>query len=297
MFFESSKQLQVAKAKNLITAAKSSGENSYSVLDKREKVNLKDMTEWNHFVVRDPNWDNLAIYNTSGSQRPYGEKMQQAVVVVTDLIQNESSFKTVCYHACTLRNFIAKDLKQVHPLAFGRPRKNYSQTPLKGIYLNLGDSWKQKHKEITNNQENSPFYLAEREGYGAVISTINDKPIQLSAMYESLDGAGAVHLEHTDPDLIPEIMDYIEDLYNQILKEKDPDKVQELAGLMFWWICQAKPWERGDPSIAEIIIRSIFAAKQMPNLPWKPGVVPWVEAMKDFDPNQFSQRFSTLFES
>jgi len=53
-------------------------------------------------------------------------------------------------------------------------------------------------------------------------------------------------------------MEHASKIYELALKEQDPQEIQKLAGAMFWWICQAKPWKRGDPSIAEIIVRAIF---------------------------------------
>ena len=67
-------------------------------------------------------------------------------------------------------------------------------------------------------------------------------------------------------------------------------------GLVFWWICQAKPWERGDPSIAEILIKSYCMERGINLPPWKAGIVPWEEVMKTFNPLKFAERFHELFE-
>jgi len=72
----------------------------------------------------------------------------------------------------------------------------------------------------------------------------------------------------------------------------------ELLGEIFWWICRAKPFQRGDPSIAEMLVKAVALACDKIELPpWKEGLIPWAEVMVEPDPHAFGKNFNTLFES
>jgi hypothetical protein len=73
----------------------------------------------------------------------------------------------------------------------------------------------------------------------------------------------------------------------------DPKEKLKTLGLIFWWTCQAKPFLRGDPSIAEMLIK-ILSDETLP--PWKQGVVPWVKVMDFTNPNEFADEFAKLGE-
>lgn len=253
----------------------------------RDKVSLEEMNDWSNFVVRDKNWDKLSQYSNKGTQEPYGRKMEQAVHVVTNLIKENTPFSALWEYAATLRSLMAMDLKHDEAEKFGVIRVTPFRTHLGAIYEELGKYWQKKKYEI---EKDNPFCELNDRGSLQIIGNLGNPKVKLSCM-------GSEFLHHTAHEAIPLIMWHANDLYNQALEEKDLLKVQELAGEMFWWICQAKPWDRGDPSIAEIIFRSIFEEKGIPNHSWKEGIVPWAEAMKDFDPKEFGRRFSGLFES
>lgn len=268
----------------------------------RKNFPLEAMTNWANFVVRDSNWNQLAMYNTNGTQEEYGKRMEQAVHIVADFIKKNPSFDEVCEYSATLRALMAKELNHENPGAFGVKRGMCGPTtPMGGVYKNLGFFLKAKDEEIRKKGGNHPFYQINpclynpAMRFGIILGTIGEEKIELSELvfYPRDNDSGS--LVHTRQENISLIMKHVEELYYKALSEDDPAKVQENAGKMFWWICQAKPWQRGDPSIAEIIVRSIFAIKQIPNQPWKEGVIPWAEAMKDFNPEEFGNRFANLF--
>lgn len=275
---------------NMITKKVESLLNNYS---------LDDMTDWSHFIVRDKKWDQLQMYNTGGTQEPYGKRMQRAVTLISDLIRAETSFDKICEYSAILRRLIAKELGHESPEDFGIKRGSISspETPLGGVYRELGDYW--KNQEII---EDSPFYKINKSFPSPnmysikIVGDIKGEKFELSEILFKKYGKDTyVSVVHTYGENIPIIMDHVGELYNLALKEQDPEKIKEIAGTIFWWICQAKPWDRGDPSIAEIIIRSLFEVKGIPNQPWKEGIIPWVEAMKDCGPETFGKRFSDLF--
>ena len=93
-------------------------------------------------------------------------------------------------------------------------------------------------------------------------------------------------------------MDYVEHtLFPQALKEEDSEKLLEDLGRIFWWICQAKPWHRGDPSILrETLIRAILVSKGMENPPWKIDLIPWVEVTVEPEVEKFAKNFHSSFD-
>ena len=70
----------------------------------------------------------------------------------------------------------------------------------------------------------------------------------------------------------------------------------EKLGQIFWLICQAKPWLRGDPSIAEMFIKVVWMHKTGELLPsWKQGVVPWESVIESTNPKDYGKNFRCLF--
>lgn len=265
-----------------------------------EDISLEGMSNWSNFIVRDKSWDQLAMYNTNGTQEAYGRRMQRAVALMSDVITAGSSFENLCNYSAILRANIARELKHQNAGSFGIKRTfSGDSTPLGGVYENLGLFLGEKDLKIRNGEVDSfykinPCLYNSKMHFGAVKGFIGEKEIELSELCFYPNNGRKV-LVHTQVENIPIIMEYTKELYEQALKTDNPTEVKEIAGRIFWWICQAKPWVRGDPSIAEIIVRSIFTVKGIPNHPWKNDTIPWTEAMKDFNPEDFSKRFYSLF--
>lgn len=76
------------------------------------------------------------------------------------------------------------------------------------------------------------------------------------------------------------ILDHAATLFDEAIRPHTPvHDAEENLIRAFWWICQAKPWERGDPSIAEMLMKTGFALKGIPLRPWKEATIPWVQVM------------------
>ncbi|WP_161780986.1 hypothetical protein [Criblamydia sequanensis] len=104
-------------------------------------------------------------------------------------------------------------------------------------------------------------------------------------------------MNHTNVKKIDKIMNFVETkLYPEASDENDKQELIKKLGRIFWWICQAKPWRLGDPSIAEMLIRTIWASKGFPPPAWKEGIVPWVEVTNESDVEKFAENFHTLFK-
>ena len=143
-----------------------------------------------------------------------------------------------------------------------------------------------------------PFYTKKSDSYykmGTIKGEIHGKPVELSHIKISTTNA-FVKVIHTPPENIPICLEYVSELYDHALALEDKDLLLQELGRIFWWICQAKPWEGGDPSIGEMLIKSIWLAKTGENLPpWEKDLIPWVSVMKQFNVEQFAQDFHSLF--
>ncbi len=127
---------------------------------------------------------------------------------------------------------------------------------------------------------------------------IHGIPIELSKIIIYPYSSNRGMIEHTSPQNAQRIMQYVkEELYPEALKEEDPQKLTEKLGEIFWWICQAKPWNFGDPSIAETLIRTLWTLKGRESPPWKKNLIPWVKVMVEPDVEEFAKNFHTLFKS
>lgn len=133
-------------------------------------------------------------------------------------------------------------------------------------------------------------------------SYLGEEKIELSSLYtyeEPLIFFGKEVfgvIDHTDPKTAAKIMEFVKsDLYPKALQETDKEELKKHLGKIFWWICQAKPWMQGDPSIAETLIRTIWQSKGFESPGWKEGIIPWVELVKEPDVEKFAENFHKLF--
>lgn len=103
-------------------------------------------------------------------------------------------------------------------------------------------------------------------------------------------------LYHSTGSSIEQALAHVHHLYQQAIEANGEEHVINVCGQMFWWLCHAKPWCAGDPSIAEMFFRLLLSEKEIDSSPWLENVIPWVEAMKPCTPEEFGLRFSSLFK-
>lgn len=95
---------------------------------------------------------------------------------------------------------------------------------------------------------------------------------------------------------IPKVRVHVQNLYTTALQTHDKNEILRLCGEIFWWLTVSKLFHRGDPSIAEVLFKSILRYKNIPISAWKENLIPWCEAIKHFTPQDFAKYFPTLFE-
>jgi len=88
-------------------------------------------------------------------------------------------------------------------------------------------------------------------------------------------------------------------LYKKILEEclsLEGEALHQKLGEFFWWWCQVKPVNLGDPSIGEMLFKSFLISKGLPVPGWKKDIVPWEETLVIFDAVEFGEQFSSFWE-
>ena len=269
---------------------------------------------WDHYVVRMPGWKNA--YGGS-SQEEYGALMHQAVQRAT-LCRKEKN-----WNCEEMLDFLAKQrriigYRLVHPqrtlTGILRSPNDKARTYCNTIYQKVSDRLWQKINEQKND---SYLQIKDFDGKTAkltFIGKINGKSIELSKIDfretykdESLKKLVETKIEqsrekctlltHTSQENAVLVMSHVKKtLYPEACAINDQNKLNKKLGEIFWWICQAKPWNIGDPSIAELLIRSVWQEKGLESPAWKVGIIPWEEVSVEPDMEIFSQKFHTFFE-
>lgn len=258
---------------------------------------------WEHYVVRNPLFAKDTGYNTGNKsvQINYGKLMHQAIFKVSSLIKkSEVDFTEVFKFASLQRQQIAKNLNQSNKEEYGIPRTEFFYSECEGIYEPLGLDLIDIQDKIRKGEFNTKNLISTKKDYSLITKTaqINSETIELSKILINLNLS---EIKHTDSVNIEKIHQHMAILYDTLIHtpvENETDKVRiiEIAGQLFWWFCESKPVNLGDPSIAEIIVRSIFNLKGIEDLPWKKDLIPWAEVVKEFDVEQFGKKFHTLFD-
>jgi Avirulence protein len=261
---------------------------------------------WECYVVRRNGWAKDLNYGEDDSQINYGSLMHQSIRMASLAVdQYGLNLDQLLSFIAFRRAEIATVVGHGSAKKFGRPIQVLNYTHCRGHYQEL-DSW---FKHLQNEPEPIPFYRKNQieliEGMGtppvgaecgSITATIGEKELTLSQVVFDLNKENHSIIIHCNYKNHKPILGHIRTLYDAAMLESDETRICELMGEIFWWICQAKFWERGDPSIAELLVKTVFYQKGIPLLPWKPELVPWCAVMKELDVNEFGRKFHTLFD-
>lgn len=222
----------------------------------------------------------------------YGAFMHQSVLIGAAHIEQGYSFKQLVSLLALRRNQIAMRDNTFPKQSFGcllLDQDYFTPCSPDSGYADLGESL----QELI--QTESPFIEKISDSRYQFQAPLPMKGGTVWVSHSSISLYGKMGVEHTkDPKTRQMILEAVEEMYLNALLEADPNRLTERLGEIFWWLCQAKPWERGDPSIAETIIKSVadFKDSRLPG--WKEGIVPWEEVMKTPDPLEFARNFHKL---
>ncbi|CDR35217.1 hypothetical protein [Criblamydia sequanensis] len=247
------------------------------------KERVRDENLWQIYVLRVK--DFASTYNYDTDQKNYGLILDHATQIGAKALSDKKlSLSQLLNFFALERQFASKVSGKGDWRMFGQKRTDsyyFVSTPCTHSYSSLPE------RLIKQLDSFNDFATFEGE--------IKGKPIRLSTLGKSL-GGDKFEITHTPPENISAIMDHISDLFNEALIETEEALIFKKLGAIFWWFCQAKPYYRGDPSIAEMLIRSCLVSKGLPNLPWKEGIIPWLEAQAELKVENYSENFINLFQ-
>ncbi len=256
---------------------------------------------WRRYVIRERNWESVKVYGKGKkNQKYYGSYMRCGTLMAQNGILNKAwTFRQTLAVLAYFRHVMAIKLGHLNFDEYGlRMRKHKIQERKARMKTKLNKRYKElaeRVETLTADECGKQFF--KRKDYKTKIKIqsygyIKNKRISLS--FFSLKKEN--YIIHASPKYVHEILDYVDKLYHKAMRAQDQFSLDKKLGEIFWWICKAKPWVRGDPSIAEMFIKTIYRLKGFAPPAWKAGIIPWVEVESAFDVKAFAKNFSRLLD-
>ncbi len=280
-------------------------DNIYHFLFFHEKLNLKNLysqfsyhevSQWENYVVRGFEWEK----EYRCSQKKYGSFMYRATLIGADGIKKKWSFIQNLTVLAEIRKHIAQKLGHSYAWCYGQIRNKVLITKLEKPYDRVNSMLEQLAEKGITAYLSFPKKSDNEVRPISTFGKISNKIIPLSQKFfgevDFQDYKKLNFLIHTHYKFTSLIMDHVETLYEESLQINNTEKLHCKLGEIFWWICKAKPWNRGDPSIAELLIKSIYRFHEIEPPAWKTGIIPWVAVECEPDVDQFANNFKNLLE-
>jgi hypothetical protein len=270
--------------------------------------------KWQNYVVRKNDWKKM--YQDS-NQEMYGKMMHHNVKVASLLMEKWKSLPDIVDFLAMRRRQIAYTVNPTRDsnCNVGLLRSSPYSTRCQKDYAVIPEELKKRIEEKPHSSSiltsfsnylmpkknlkgTSSVELNSNDGSYLYKGKIGEDEIVLSKLHlHRGEEVSSWEILHTSPQNAEEVMKHVEcHLYPELLKEKSHEILLEDLGRVFWWICQAKPWNLGDPSIAETLVRTILTVHGLESPPWKKNLIPWVEVMVEPDVNKFAKNFHLLFD-
>lgn len=151
--------------------------------------------------------------------------------------------------------------------------------------LNQGLLTGQDAEQIKDEYVDLNYYMLKK----------NREPKESSHTQEnSQDSIGVI--QHTSAHLITDIMNHIESLFRQTMKD-DTTPQEQLSHIAeaHWWVCNACPDYRGSAAKAEFCARAMGESCGIELPPFKDGILPDLEAMA-MSKDDFVKQYPSLLE-
>lgn len=124
-----------------------------------------------------------------------------------------------------------------------------------------------------------------------------DVELETFVHYPSVDENHQTYLKHTSPANLPILLWLTHKKYREALHAERPKETLQLLGEVFWILCRAKVFKKGNLNIAEMLIQSVWRKKYQEFLiPWKKGSQLLVSAIKERDCIHFGLYFHLFFK-
>ncbi len=256
------------------------------------KFPFKKTEKWNHYVIRNEEFIKKSEF-VDDDQVFYGSCMHQGSQIGAFGIKSHWTFHQMLAVLSRFRRDFAIDIIGKNRLSYvyGLNRKIDYKTELNNEYLKV-----LKWAKTQKTEKNSPFLHLYRwkDNHPQIVTTIGKIENYAFPLSSIIIPFEIVY--HTKPKYIAKILIHTDKLYQEALKMEDLSQLNEKLGEIFWWICRAKPWERGDPSIAEMLIKAVYLFQGIQPPTWKKGIVPWIEVELQPDVKTYAKNFHKLLE-
>ncbi|MCB1111760.1 MAG: hypothetical protein H7A37_09350 [Chlamydiales bacterium] len=294
---------------------------------------INDQTSWEKHIVRIEGWAvNLLYCKTNKEQKQYGQLMEQSIQMAKDAFERyRLSLDDLLDFLAIRRRLIAQTLNSYKYEYFGEKRVCNYFSPLHYNYIHLHEHVIKllNQPTVSNNDHieieavkwlaskftifrRLPYFEKEPKSitfYGCIDGdriqldevvvfmekTVNNSYEHNATLFYNEKLNSTACLIHTKPENIPKIMRHCEKLHDSLTVSDHERKIQ-ILGEIFWWICRAKPWERGDPSIAETYFKTLGLFNGILFPAWKEGLIPWEEVIKEPSVDKFGKNFPNLFD-
>lgn len=254
---------------------------------------LMDNTEWKKFIVNNAELTN----DYHANQQLYGLIIAVTTKLASSFIEKGKDYRLI-YQFSAFGRFVAVfsgTRCDKGCLDFGRTRYGDMLTPLTDAYSCINP----RIQELILNGIPDPIYCPESspvklmiDGDIILFSTMifgEEMVLQTTKMNEAVYHFGMGNLIKIGYGL-----NHLKTLFDEALICPSEELMSRL-GEFFWWFCIIKPVKRGDPSIAEIIVKAVMLSREVPIHPWQNGIIPWAETVLQPNPKKFGSTFHTMF--
>ncbi len=257
---------------------------------------------WRRYVIRERSWENVKIYGQEkNNQKYFGSYMRSGTLMAQKgILKKGWTFRQTLAVLAYFRHVMAVKLGHLNFDDYGLSiRKHKIQESEVRMKTKLQNRYKELAKRVETlcaDECETKFFKRKScktkitiQSYGYIKNKSHSTLFFFSEKEKSISFMQVqIHAN--------EIFDYVDELYQKAMRIEDQVSLDKKLGEIFWWICKAKPWFRGDPSIAEMFIKTIYRIKKFTPPAWKAGIIPWVEVEAAFDVKAFAKNFSRLLD-
>lgn len=285
-------------------------DNYIAALDKTYSLENGELY-WKNYIIKHDLWDNSIYYANNSSQKNFGLEMHKAIQLGILLVDKfDCDFSELLAFFAYRRQLMAEKLSHMNKYLYGASRhlcnNQFMKTPLINLYGEVGVNLRQKLAQKEGLQkgyskpfeppiayDNPAFLRLMQANAGFYHIFIDGQKILLSGIQSN---SQYTCIFHPDIEAIKKVKPYLKALYTEAMGSSDDQLIVRNSAKILWLSCHLKMVLYGDVSIAEMIFRIILAKKNMGNFSWKSGIIPWGEALLEFDIEAFADKFLTLFD-
>lgn len=252
-------------------------------MEKRELEEIPSYSQDSEFIRK----------NRYGDQDRFDIGMHAAINEAVDHLRSHNwNFSQLFFFFAYRRYLIAKEAEMDLFNDYGQLSNKQINTWCDNAYEALDSRFQKMHLEISSpcydRRENEwkqwGYYLFHNIDISYITERWNRYTFKLCYVFV-----------HSPPENLPKLFPFLENAYEESIREDNLETLTPKLGFLFWLICMSKPCNRGEVAIAEMFIKTILIFKGYEPNHWKENVIPWCEVVCQPDPTLFAEDFKNLF--